>query len=293
MMRPPLPVTVLTGFLGAGKTTLLVSLLKSTPEARAAVILNEIGIAGTEELDVKQAMLELTQGCVCCVRADDLVAALDELRRRDDVDRVIVETTGVADPLALTFVLERPDLAETCSLDGVVTVVDSLAWEKSQVGEWESQVRAADLIVLSKVDVTGEAALPRVLSLIAELNPAARVLRAAEADAQVVFDVERVARARAAHAAHSGFNAVSIASDEMYDADRLEDWLETLPPEVYRAKGLARIGDEEWMSFHVVAGRAQVDLMAARPEHGQSRMVFIGRGVEEDDLRRELEAVEA
>jgi G3E family GTPase len=289
----PLPVTVLTGFLGAGKTTLLVRLLRDAPDARAAVILNEIGIAGTEELDVKQQKLELTQGCVCCVRADDLVAALDGLRGREGVERVIVETTGVADPLALTFVLERPDLAEICSLDGVITVVDALAWETTQVGEWEAQVRAADLIVLSKVDVAGEASLPRLLALLHELNPAARVLRAPEADALVVLDVERVGRVEAARAAHSGFNAVSIVSDGEFDAERLEDWLETLPPEIYRAKGVARVGEDEWLSFHVVAGRAQVEPRARRPAHGESRMVFIGRHVVEADLRRELEAVEA
>jgi G3E family GTPase len=289
-----LPVTVLTGFLGAGKTTLLVRLLRDTPEARAAVVLNEIGIAGTEELDVKQQMLELTQGCVCCVRADDLIAALDDLGRRDDVDRVIIETTGVADPLALTFVLERPDVAERCRLDGVVTVVDALGWADGRGPEWEAQVRAADLIVLSKLDLAGPGAVARVEAALAEINPVARRIPAADADAAIVFDVERVAaRGGAGHAVHSGFEAMSVASRARYEPEALEDLLETLPREVVRAKGVAALSDGRWMSFHVVGGRAQVDLEARRPPHGESRLVFIGREIDEEALRAALDDTRA
>jgi G3E family GTPase len=218
------------------------------------------------------------------------VAALAELKGRDDVDRVIVETTGIAEPLALTFVLERPDLAELARLDGVVTVVDALAWPKSQIAEWDAQVRAADLVAVTKLDVAGEAALAPLADRLAVRNPAARVLRATEADARVVFDVERVGAPGAGPAAHSGWGAVSVSGEGIYDADRLEDWLEILPPEVFRAKGVARVGADAWMAFHVVAGRAQVDLEARRPEHGQSRMVFIGRQVDEAGLRRALDA---
>jgi G3E family GTPase len=293
-MAPPLPVTVLTGFLGAGKTTLLVRLLRDAPDARAAVVLNEIGVAGTEELDVKQQKLELTQGCVCCVRADDLIAALDELAKRDDIDRVIIETTGIADPLALTFVLERPDVAERCRLDGVVTVVDALGFEAMRGPEWESQLRAADLVVLTKLDVAPAGAAARAEAAIAELNPVARRIAAADADAATVFGVERVApRAAADHAHHSGFAALSIVGRARYDADTLEDLLETLPPEIVRAKGIAALDDGRWMSFHVVGGRAQVDLEARRPAHGESRLVFIGRGVDEEALRAALEDARA
>ena len=282
-----LPVTLVTGFLGAGKTTVLVRLLEQAPEARAAVILNEIGVAGTEELHGKQAYLELTQGCVCCVRADDLIDALGSLQGRDDVARVIVETTGIADPLALTFVLERPDLEAVCRLDGVVTVVDATA-PAVGIPEWEAQMRAADLVLVSKLDVGGR--LDEVASLVRARNPAARMLAAAEADPELVFGVERTAHA-GQPLGHSGFAAVSVVGGEIYDADRLEDLLEQLPPSVVRAKGIARVGAGRWMSFHVVAGRAQVNLEAGAPPHGESRLVFIGRGVDEPALRESLAAV--
>jgi G3E family GTPase len=286
---------VLTGFLGAGKTTLLVRLLRDAPEARAAVVLNEIGVAGTEDLDVKQQQLELTQGCVCCVRADDLIAALDDLAKRTDIDRVIIETTGVADPLALTFVLERPDVAERCRLDGVITVVDAEGFESMRGPEWDSQVRSADLIVVSKLDLAPPAAAARVVAALREINPVARVLPAAEANATVLFDVDQVgARGGSAHAHHTGFSALSIVDRAArFEPDALEDLLETLPSEIVRAKGVAALTDGRWMSFHVVGGRAQVDLEARKPAHGESRLVFIGRKVDEAALRAALDDARA
>jgi G3E family GTPase len=280
---PPLPVTVLTGFLGAGKTTLLIRLLREPHEARLAVVINEVGLAGTEELEVDEAsFLELTEGCVCCVRATDLVAALGELSARGDVDRVVIETTGIADPLALTFVLERPDLTEVARLDAVVTVVDALNWRRTRVAEWDAQVGAADLLVLAKTDLAPDTAELR--AVIAELNPAARILDGADLPLQVVLDIEGVPRPAAAPARHSSFAAVSITDGEVHDRERLEDLLEGLPAEVYRAKGIVST-EAGWVSFHVVGGRVQIE-PAAPPAHRESRVVFLGKGIADAQMRK-------
>jgi G3E family GTPase len=280
----PLPVTVLTGFLGAGKTSLLLRLLGQPHDARVAVIINEVGLAGTEALEVDEAsFLELSQGCVCCVRADDLRGALEALAARGDLDRVVVETTGIADPLALTFVLERPDLAELCRLDAVVTVVDAASWRQTQVPEWDAQVGAADLIVVAKTDLAP--ADDALRAALAAVNPAARVLDGAgELPLELLLDVERRAPARAPAGAHQpSFTAVSMAGPTLHDRDRLEDLLEALPASVFRAKGVART-ESGWVAFHVVGGRAQVEPCAA-PGHGETRAVFLGPRLDEPALR--------
>jgi G3E family GTPase len=275
------PVTVLTGFLGSGKTTLLCRLLRQPHDARIALLINEIGIAGTEDLEVSEsAFLELTQGCVCCVRAADLRGALEQIVARGDVDRIVVETTGIADPLALTFVLERPDLAHLVRLDAVVTVVDAENWERTRVPEWDAQVGAADLLVLSKLDLAPDT--ERLRALLAEINPAARV-HEGEPSLELLLDVERRERPATSHAHHSGFEAVSVQSDTVHSLEAVEDLLETLPTAVYRAKGVVRT-PAGWFAFHVVAGRVQVE-PTDEPGHGESRAVFLGRALSDLGLR--------
>ena len=290
MIRPPLPVTVLTGFLGAGKTTLLVRLLRQPHDARIAVVLNEVGIAGTEELELDEAsFLELTEGCVCCVRAADLREALAQLAARGDVDRVVVETTGIADPLALTFVLERPDFEDLARLDAVVTVVDAANWDKTRVPEWDAQVGAADLLVLAKTDLAPDTRSLR--KAVSEINQAARVLDASDVTLEVVLDVERrSAAAPAAHAHHSGFTVTTLTSFSVYDREKLEDLLEALPAEIYRAKGIIHT-DDGWLAFHVVGGRLQTG-PSERPTHGRSRSVVIGKNLNDAQVRTLFAAAE-
>jgi G3E family GTPase len=192
MAHAPIPVAILTGFLGAGKTTLLNFLLKDPFLSNAAVIINEFGEVGIDHLLVERAdenVVEMASGCLCCTIRGDLIDTIHDLLARrasgrlKPFDRIVIETTGLADPApVLHAVMGEPGLLASCRLEGVITVVDTFNGMATLDAHPEAvkQVAVADRIVLTKVDLLvgreGEDMLFAVIGRLRKLNPAARLL---------------------------------------------------------------------------------------------------------------------
>jgi G3E family GTPase len=180
-----LPVTIITGFLGSGKTTLLNHILTNQQGLKTAVLVNEFGEIGIDnELIVKTdedgTLVELSNGCICCTINEDLMNAVYKvLEREDKVDYLVVETTGLADPLPVALTFLGSELRDMTRLDSIITVVDSenfsLDLFNSQAAE--SQIAYGDIILLNKSDLVSEETLDQLELRIRDLKDGARILR--------------------------------------------------------------------------------------------------------------------
>lgn len=293
----PVPVTIIGGFLGSGKTTLLNRILRGDHGRRVAVVVNELGEIGldAELIEGGESFVELDNGCLCCALNEDLVITMGELGRRPDIDHVVIETTGVADPLPIGHGVTRPELNDRFRLDALVTTVDCKHLEKAMETAEEPtlQIRRADVVILTKLDLVSDEEADRVESIVRENNPHARILRGDdETTIDIILDlaIERVLPAIEHDDLHRhhGFQSLSVdVGDGSTIRLAFEEFLEFLPGEIYRSKGIVRIdGEPGRLVFHTVGGR--VDLWHEPEEGGPGRLVFIGKGLDTKALETEV-----
>ena len=315
------PVTVLTGFLGAGKTTLLNRILTERHGKKYAVIVNEFGEEGIDNdlvVDADEEVFEMNNGCICCTVRGDLIRILGGLMKRaDQLDAIIVETTGLADPapVAQTFFVDQ-DVADRTKLDAIVTVADAVHLD-AQLGEHheaEEQIAFADVVLLNKTDLIEDDNLEGVETRIKKINPYAKIKRTGHCALPLeeivglnAFSLERVLEVEPDflesdhdHDHDDEITSVSFVSETPLDFEKFQKWfgtiLQTRGQDILRSKGILNFEglDDRYVfqGVHMLMDGAPMGLWPAdKPRN--SRVVFIGRGVENMGLEEGFKACKA
>jgi G3E family GTPase len=310
------PVTILTGFLGSGKTTLLNRILKEHHGHRIAVIENEFGEAGIDnELlvqDREEQIVEMNNGCICCTVRGDLVRILGELHAKRQAgqlqfDRVIIETTGLADPapVAQTFFVDD-DISQQYLLDAIVTMVDAkhAPQQLDEHHEAQEQVGFADRILITKTDVVQPDEVAQLRRRLVRMNPRARIGEARHGVAAIedlldirgfnlhaILEIEPDFLTDVDHEHDDDVSSFVFREDKPLDLDRVEDFLggivQVYGTRLMRYKGVLNIKGMKQrvvlQGVHMLMGSEEGSPWKPG-EKRESKMVFIGRDMPRDVL---------
>ena len=319
----PVPLTIITGFLGSGKTTLLNRILHADHGLRVAVLVNDFGAINIDAqliVGVEGETVNLSNGCICCTIRDDLInAVFDLLQRPEPPQYIIVETSGVSDPLevALSFRTMR-----AVQIDSILTVLDAeqiLLLDRGYAMLAMNQVGMADVVIVNKVDLVDEILLHQVRDYVRSIIPNSRIIETTNADVPLelllnvgAFELERLASCPPQdvyvheegaqrdhdhedhHHEHSDhtlvFNTWNWRSDQPVSYRALRRMVQALPESIYRAKGIFFLADQPDRKgvLQVVGKRVSLTFLGDLwgNETPYSQMVVIGSagGVDADDL---------
>lgn len=336
-----IPVTVITGFLGAGKTTLVRHLLQNNQGRRIAVLVNEFGEVGIDGELLRDCQIceegenpvnnivELTNGCLCCTVQEEFYPTMQELlKRRDQIDCILIETSGLALPKPLVQAFRWQEIRNAATVDGVATVVDCQALAAGQlVGDldalnaqrqadpnlehetpieelFEDQLACADLVLLTKTDLIDEEKLAKVKTWLGqELRPGVKIVPChnGEISPDILLGFNAAVEDNLAsrpshhdeeeeHAHDDEINSIQIVTDQFFDIKNLIKNLQQLVTneEIYRVKGFVNVPNKPMrLVLQGVGDRFDhfYDRLWRENESRQTRLVFIGRGINQEQIQ--------
>jgi G3E family GTPase len=280
-----IPITLITGPLGSGKTTLLRHILAVQP-GKVAIVMNEFGeiAIDTKVIEGKNVRIaELGGGCVCCSLLGEFEAAVNEIIEKITPERIVIETTGLAEPEALVFNIQ--EALPQCRLDGVVSVIDAdMLIRFPELGHTTRlQIEGADMLLLNKIDLVEPGQVKPLEMKLREINSTAVIVRTerCKIDPELLFGIGREKTiAPPEHKHQSEFTSFAFTSSKIFSRDCFEGFANALPPTVVRAKGFLRFGDGAQL-FNFVAGRWELEPF----EFDCTELVFIGKDIAREKPR--------
>jgi G3E family GTPase len=327
-----LPVTIITGFLGSGKTTLLNHILTNQQGVKTAVLVNEFGEIGIDNelvVSTEDNMVELSNGCICCTINNDLVDAVYKvLEREEKVDYLVVETTGLADPLPVAMTFLGSELRDLTRLDSIVTVVDAANYSLDLFNSEAalSQITYGDVIILNKTDLVDEPTLQELEKKINNIKEGSRIIRTTKSQVPLplilsvgLFESDKYFDSHAQehhdhddhdhstcghdhhdhkhhhhehshHLENDGFISISFQSDKPFSIRKFQYFLDSqLPTNVFRAKGIMWFDESPQRHiFHLCGKRFTIDDDQWKGEK-KNQLVLIGQNLDSETLLQQLE----